>query len=271
LQARNFWHHTLRHVKDQDGNRMMKLYKSDPVSKKRTAAVTEAKQRHFFNVVETARKFCFDNSPPAADGTQLRDLEEHFVGNGDEEVALASMDGVKFVGSAGKKRHLRNSHSSRASISFHRCGELLFRFVALNVCITGTAAGEKLPTIYLLDAVYRPKGWGDEYLRRLGNAPGSTIICTKGGYMTHRTWMKVARILAKYIRRLPVVRDHPDWWFRLHLDGLTAHEAMAHANQIFFLFKILIVIENSHSSQVLHYIQIIKSSHIIMRIGQPSL
>jgi hypothetical protein len=123
-QARNFWHHTLKHVK-LDGVPMLSSAKADPVSNKRTAAITEAKQRHFFKVVEAARKFCADNSPPEADGTTLRDLEEHFVGNADEEVAMASTDGnVRIVGAAGKKRHLRNSHTSRASLSFLRSGLL---------------------------------------------------------------------------------------------------------------------------------------------------
>jgi hypothetical protein len=68
--------------------------------------------------------------------------------------------------------------------------------------------------------------------------------------MLEETWVTVAKILVKHIRDLPVVRDHPNFWFRLHLDGLSAHEKLYVANKIFFDAKILLVIENSHSSHI---------------------
>lgn len=114
----------------------------------------------------------------------------------------------------------------------------------------GTAAGAKLPTVYMYKGAYRPAGLTDEQLESWGNAPGSTILCSPTGYVIKELWVKAALIYAKAIRALPVVRDHPLWWFRLHLDGLTVHESLFKANEIFSLMRILLVIENSHSSHV---------------------
>jgi hypothetical protein len=70
------------------------------------------------------------------------------------------------------------------------------------------------------------------------------------GRMTHASWITAVTFIARGLRALPVVRDHPLWWFRLHLDGLKSHEAVYKANEIFFLFRILLVIERSNSSHV---------------------
>jgi hypothetical protein len=71
-----------------------------------------------------------------------------------------------------------------------------------------------------------------------------------GSYTDDASWPKVAKVIAKSIRAAPVVKDHPDWWVRLHMDGLVSHQKLAEVNQMFFDLKILLVIENSHSSHV---------------------
>ena len=46
---------------------------------------------------------------------------------------------------------------------------------------------------------------------------------TKKAYMDDATWSKVVEVLAPAIRKLPVIRDHPDWWCILTYDGLKSH------------------------------------------------
>lgn len=160
-QSANFFKHTLRHVK-RDGKEVLSIVSPDAVSHKQTAAITEEAQRRFFRVVAEARKLCADGSSGLdRDGKSYRDLEKHFVFNLDEEVCVASADGkMKIVGRADKKHHFRNTHASRQSISMTRCG---------------SAAGEKGPTIYNLTGVKRNAQCSDEWLRKVGNPPGSAL------------------------------------------------------------------------------------------------
>ena len=48
---------------------------------------------------------------------------------------------------------------------------------------------------------------------------------------------------------MPVIRDHPDWWVTLSLDGYGSHVNLAPANQIFTDHLIWIVKEEADSSQ----------------------
>mgnify|MGYP006950417574 CR=1 FL=1 len=56
-----FRNRTLKHVKDEDGKHMLSDVSGDALTKKRTAAITETKQRHFFRVTEAARRYCIEN------------------------------------------------------------------------------------------------------------------------------------------------------------------------------------------------------------------
>jgi hypothetical protein len=57
VQARNFYHHTLKKVK-RDGKSLISLAKADPTTKKRTGAITEVAQRVYFSRVAECRKMC---------------------------------------------------------------------------------------------------------------------------------------------------------------------------------------------------------------------
>lgn len=85
-QARNFWLRTLKNVKSK-GKAMLTVVRADKLSKKRTAAISAAAQRHFFSVVAAARDFCATQSCAAyPDSKPYQELEEYFVGNLDEVV-----------------------------------------------------------------------------------------------------------------------------------------------------------------------------------------
>jgi hypothetical protein len=86
-------------------------------------------------------------------------------------------------------RHLKNSHSSRDSITTLRCG---------------TAAGQKGPSLFLIQAAFRKERQSDAWLASVGCPPGSTVFASDQAYMTDEVWAKAARVLAKHIRNLPV-------------------------------------------------------------------
>jgi hypothetical protein len=70
------------------------------------------------------------------------------------------------------------------------------------------------------------------------------------GYVNDDNWPEIALLIARAIRARPVVRDHPTWWVRLHVDGLPQHHKLYVANKIFALHRIWILVELPHSSHV---------------------
>jgi hypothetical protein len=108
-QAANFYWHTLRNVRRR-GKKLLTSVKPDPVTKKRTAAVTVESQTRYMNLVAATRKRLALLSPGTGKNSSgktytYKDVEEHFVGNLDEECSIACADGaVSIVGAAGKVR-----------------------------------------------------------------------------------------------------------------------------------------------------------------------
>ena len=68
-------------------------------------------------------------------------------------------------------------------------------------------------------------------------------------YMTDDTWKKMVREMCEGIREMPVIKDHPEWWVLLSLDGFGSHLNMK-ALEVFAEYKILVVKEEGDSSQV---------------------
>jgi len=67
-------------------------------------------------------------------------------------------------------------------------------------------------------------------------------------YMDDDTWRKLVTALCIGIRALPVVRDHPTWWFTLSADGFGSHFKFADVMDIFTKFLILFLKEEGDSS-----------------------
>jgi hypothetical protein len=72
---------------------------------------------------------------------------------------------------------------------------------------------------------------------------------TPSAYMTDKAWLKVAPHLCKGLRALPVVRDHPDWYMFVTLDGYSSH-LQDKALAIFTEYRILLVQEDGDTSQI---------------------
>ena len=51
---------------------------------------------------------------------------------------------------------------------------------------------------------------------------------TPSAYLTLECWTKLDPALARAIRRIPVICDHPDWWVKVTMDGLLGH--LGHAD-----------------------------------------
>ena len=72
---------------------------------------------------------------------------------------------------------------------------------------------------------------------------------TPTGFMTDAAFDELAPSLAKGIRDMPVIRDHPEWTVLLTGDGFHAHKMTLVAQQLLAASKIIFVIEEGDSSQ----------------------
>jgi hypothetical protein len=212
-QVANTYHHTIKRAAPYLGTQATQASTKD-----RSGAITAANQRHHHHTVTTAWEFAEKNSPPELqpDGTLLRrsDLAEDFTCNLDEANAIANLaPGRVVVDKTKTGKHNQNTDSSRVSItSVH----------------LGFASGAIGGSMYLMTGVNPPPHTentfqSSEWLHQTGAPKGSFVQMTETAYMTNETWDKVAPRLASNIRDMPVVKDHPNWWVVLHLDGFKSH------------------------------------------------
>lgn len=82
-----------------------------------------------------------------------------------------------------------------------------------------------------------------------GAPAGSKVIATPNAYMTDEVWNGMAESFAEGLRQLPVIRDYPELWMALTLDGYGSH-LQPEALKVFAKHKILIVKEEGDTSQV---------------------
>ena len=73
---------------------------------------------------------------------------------------------------------------------------------------------------------------------------------TENAFLTDATWLQLVPHLAKGIRSMPVIRDHPTWWVFLALDGYLTHVRLWQALDIFYNHKFLLLKEEGDSSHV---------------------
>jgi hypothetical protein len=239
-QMRNTWRNTIKpaggHLRD---------YVTQNSDKDRSGAITEVSQRFYFNLVGEAMAEAERLSGPDedADGpmrTLWREKVAHLVFNLDEAGHMASTGNKKVVGDVKKKKHEKNNADSRLSITAVECGN---------------AAGEDGPSIYLMAGAEMPSVFKKQYgcskwLHRSGAPPNSFVVMTPNAFMTNAAWDGAAERLATGMRALPSIKDHPTLWLVLHLDGFKSHVMTYEAQAIFRKHRILVVKENSHSSQV---------------------
>ena len=80
--------------------------------------------------------------------------------------------------------------------------------------------------------------------------PGSKVVCTDNAYMTDATWIKLAPDIAKGIRMMPVIKDHPKWKVIVTLDGFSSHLVPVRDLEPFINALIEVVKEEGYTSQV---------------------
>ena len=114
----------------------------------------------------------------------------------------------------------------------------------------GNTAGTTDPTVFLTKGARPKEGYNKKWLRENGAAPGSSIHATPIAFMDMDAWEKMAPEVAKGIRAMKVICDHPEWWVMFFLDGFICHFASPKALKTYYDLKILLVKEEGDCSQV---------------------
>jgi hypothetical protein len=160
---------------------------------------------------------------------------EHFIFNLDKTSVLGNKGTLKVIGAADKKKHEKNMDDNQRQ--YHNC----------SFC--GSAGGSEGPQTYLAKGKRMDYQSLKNLVKQHGAPPGSTIIMTPNAYMTDEAWIELAPGLCAGIRAMPVIKDHPDWWVVMTLDGFTSHLGNE-ALKVFEAHKIMVVKEEGDMSHV---------------------
>ena len=88
-------------------------------------------------------------------------------------------------------------------------------------------------------------------LHKYFKAPeGSEVVMTPNAFMNDKAWLEIITKLCKSIWRQEIIRDHPDWWVLLSLDGFTSHVKVLNAHEIFSELIIMVIKEEGNTSHV---------------------
>ena len=167
---------------------------------------------------------------------EFDDLKDHFTGNFDETCFMSNAHGdIKVVATNKKIKTEKISDDCRASITS---------------CRTGTAAGTQGSFIFLAKGttINHKCYKGDLHNGNSDIPKHSKVIMTPTAYMTDEVWGEFAEDLCKGIRAMPVVCDHPQWWFILTMDGYGSHVNVHTAHETFARYKIFVFKEEGDSS-----------------------
>lgn len=115
------------------------------------------------------------------------------------------------------------------------------------VCM-GNAARNLGPWIFLLKGT-RVNSQPLRNLEDMGCPKFSCVQPKPSAHMTDDTWLKIVPIIYKGIRAMPVVKDHPNWWFCLTLDGFLSH-VVTEAESVFTYHRIHVIQEDSDPLQI---------------------
>ena len=142
---------------------------------------------------------------------------------------------TKVVASKAVKKHQMNKDDNRGTITIARCG---------------LASGADGPRFFLVKGEkVEMRTFQGNFAKKHKAPPGSKVIATPNAYMTNKVWNEMAPAFAKGLRAMPVVREYPDLWMTITLDGYGSH-LEGDALKVFADHKILIVKEEGDTSQV---------------------
>jgi hypothetical protein len=229
-QAESHYDYLIRHKELPELKKFGKVVSAQATTTKRSCIRIEQQLRWHTLIEHTWAEHARLNQPSA----DFDLVKAHFMLNLDETGVQLNNGIVQIIGSASRKKHEKNNADCRDSITIIRMG---------------SAAGQTGPWIFLLKGkrldIDKLKNLEEQY----GAPPGSIVIMTPSAYLNDETWLKIAPLIAKGIRSMPVIRDHPDWWVCMTLDGYGSH-LLPEALVVFSNHRIEVLKEEGDTSAV---------------------
>ena len=164
---------------------------------------------------------------------KFMEIRKHFWFNLDETGLLFSEGNLQVIGSKERKKHEKDNQNSRDSITCIRIG---------------SAGGTNGPAIFLSKGK-KVDSRPCRNLEKHGAPPGSKVFPTSNAYLNDETWVEIVPHLCKAIRKMPHVRDHPNWWCVITFDGYATH-LLPDQLKVFSDHKIMVAKEEGDTSQV---------------------
>ena len=116
---------------------------------------------------------------------------------------------------------------------------------------TGFASGETGPFFFLAKGVsMKGRNKFKNLEKHFGAPSNSEVIMTENAYMTDEAYLTIVPKLCEGISKMKIIRDHPDWWIGITLDGFGSHVNVTETHRIFAKHKILIVKEEGYTSHI---------------------
>jgi hypothetical protein len=159
---------------------------------------------------------------------------DNFTSNLNESCMRAEDGHLHIVGSKNKHKHEKNLGDCHESITVLR---------------VGSSANVDGPRIYLAKGkeIELPKF--KEFTQHWPAPPGSRVVMTPNAYMTDDAWIELVPHLCKGIQEMKVIKEHPNLWVVLSLDGFGSHlipQALLMSHE----YKIIIVKEEGDTSHI---------------------
>ena len=184
VKAKNHFAYLVQKKKLPDLKRGGRVVTAQKTTTKR-GQITIEQQVRWHGVVESMLNDLDSTNLPA---DAFHPLKPHFICNVDETCIMGSEGTLKIIGDGKRRKHNKNVEDNRDSITLVR---------------VDNAGGHSGPLIFLA----KGKTMDVPALKDLskhGAPPHSTIIMTPSAFMTDEAWAKVAPVLAKGIRAMPV-------------------------------------------------------------------
>ena len=205
--------------------------KAQATTTKRSQIHVEQQLRWHTTVDEALQEQRRLNHPIAA----FELCQDHFFGNMDETCLMANADGaVRVLASAGKKKTEKNSNDSRVSITSLR---------------VGMASGDQGPFTFLARGNRFDRPSVKKVIKERCPS-GSNVHMSPSAYLTDEVYLQLVLDLCRGIRQMPVIKEHPDWWVILSLDGFGSHVNVNAAHEIFHNHRIMVIKEEGDTSHV---------------------
>jgi hypothetical protein len=231
ITCQNHWNYLVRSGKMKELKAGGKVNKAQNTTTKRTQ-ITVEQQLRWHTIVESSLQELYRLNQPHEEFKQLID---YFSGNLDESCLMAANGKIHVVASKSKNKTEKIADDCRDSITTLR---------------TGFASGEQGAYFFLAKGKKLDRHKFKNLVKNFDAPEGSEVIMTPNAFMTDDAWLEIVPKLCRAIRKQKVIKDHPDWWVLLSLDGFGSHVNVIDSHEIFSAHKILVIKEEGDTSHV---------------------